>query len=131
MNNLYPELKFAWAQDPVYIKIKAAYEESMRHEYPEVTAALVDAMIRCRLRINKKGANMKQLALGMILGSLLTGTMVGAGTFYDQHGQPNAPAGSIQQFDYFRQRQLFLDAQNLRRNQEESMRQQRLNPCAR
>lgn len=73
---------------------------------------------------------MNNLMLGFILGSVLTGTIVGAG-FYDQNGQPNAPAGSIQQFDYFRQRQLFLDATNLRRNQEEQMRQHRLTPCER
>lgn len=75
---------------------------------------------------------MRNLILGTILGSLFTGTIVGAVGFYDQHGQPNAPAGSIQQFDYFRQRQLFLDANHLRRNQEEQMRQERLrNPCLR
>jgi hypothetical protein len=72
---------------------------------------------------------MKHFLLGVLTGSLLTGTLGLAGTFYDSKGQPNGPAGSIQQFDYFRQRQLFLDANNLRRNQEEQMRQQRLNPC--
>ena len=73
---------------------------------------------------------MNNLMLGIILGSLLTGTVVGAG-FYDKNGQPNAPAGSIQQFDYFRQRQLLLDTNAVRRNQEEALRQQRLNPCMR
>lgn len=53
MNTLHTQLTFAWAQDPVYKKIKAAHEESMRHDYPEVTAALVDALIRCRLRVNQ------------------------------------------------------------------------------
>ena len=75
---------------------------------------------------------MRNFMLGIVMGSALTGTFVGAGTFYDQHGQPNAPAGSIQQFDYFRGRQLLLDAQNSRKTQEESMRQDRLrNPCLR
>lgn len=74
---------------------------------------------------------MKNLILGAILGSLLTGTVVGA-VGYDKNGQPNAPAGSIQQFDYFRQRQFFLDSNAMRRNQEEQMRQDRLrNPCLR
>lgn len=131
MSETYEALKLAWANDPVYRKIREAFEESMRHEYPEVTEALMDAMIRCRVRIHKqKGATMRQLMLGIILGSALTGTLVGAG-FYDSKGQPAAPSGSIQQFDYFRQRQLFIDAGAMRRNQEEQMRQQRLNPCMR
>ena len=71
---------------------------------------------------------MRQLILGLVLGSLLTGTVVGAGTFYDSKGQPNAPYGSIQSFDYYRQRQQFLDLNAMRRNQEEQM---RLNPCGR
>ena len=56
MNSTYEELKFRWANDPVYKKIKAAHEESMRHEYPEVTEALMTALIRCRLRINQGAA---------------------------------------------------------------------------
>lgn len=74
---------------------------------------------------------MKRFLLGVLTGSLLTGSLGVAGTFYDSKGQPNAPAGSIQQFDYFRQRQLFLDAHNLRRNQEEQLRHERLHPCPR
>lgn len=74
---------------------------------------------------------MKTFALGIILGSLLTGTMAGAARFYDDHGQPAAPSGSIQEFDYFRARQSFIDVGNMRRAQEEHMRQQRLNPCGR
>jgi hypothetical protein len=69
---------------------------------------------------------MRQFIVGVILGSLFTGTLVGAITFYDSNGQPNAPAGSIQQFDYFRQRQQWLDLNAVRRNQEN----QRPNPCA-
>ncbi len=70
---------------------------------------------------------MRQFTLGIILGSALTGTVAGAITFYDSNGQPNAPAGSIQQFDYFRQRQQWLDLNALRRNQERFQ----TNPCAR
>ena len=71
---------------------------------------------------------MNQLILGTILGSLLTGTIALAGSFYDSKGQPNAPRGSVQEFDYFRARQQFLDLNAMRRNQEEQM---RLNPCGR
>jgi hypothetical protein len=66
---------------------------------------------------------MKQFTIGLILGSVLTGTLVSAGTFYDSKGKPNAPTGSVQQFDYFRQRQLFLDTAAQRRLAER--------PCAR
>ncbi|HEV8329175.1 MAG TPA: hypothetical protein VGQ08_16995 [Nitrospiraceae bacterium] len=66
---------------------------------------------------------MNNLMLGVVLGSLLTGSLGLAGTFYDSKGQPNAPQGSIQQFDYFRQRQLFLDTAAQRRLAER--------PCAR
>jgi len=72
---------------------------------------------------------MKHFALGIILGSLLTGTLAGAARFYDSKGQPNAPTGSVQQFDYFRQRQQYLDLNAIRRNQEEALRHERLNPC--
>ena len=71
---------------------------------------------------------MRQLILGIILGSALTGTLVGAGNLYNSSGQPSAPAGSVQQFDYFRQRQQFLDLNAIRRAQEQ---QRGLNPCAR
>jgi hypothetical protein len=59
---------------------------------------------------------MKQFNLGFILGSLLTGSLGIAGTFYDKSGKPNAPTGSVQQFDYFRMRQSFIDAGNIRNN---------------
>ena len=70
---------------------------------------------------------MRNFFLGLVLGSILTGTVVGAGTLYNSSGQPNVPSGSVQQFDYFRQRQQFLDLNAMRRNQEAQM---RLNPCA-
>lgn len=74
---------------------------------------------------------MKQFMLGLVIGSALTGGLVGAGTFYDSKGQPNAPTGSIQQYDYFRQRQLFLDAGAIRKQAERDRIQQQLNPCGR
>lgn len=71
---------------------------------------------------------MNQLILGIILGSVLTGTLALAGSFYDSKGQPAAPRGSIQQFDYYRQRQQFLDLNAIRRAQEQARGE---NPCAR
>ena len=68
---------------------------------------------------------MRNLMLGLLIGSALTGTLAGAATLYDSKGHPNAPTGSIQQFDYFRQRQLFLDQSAIRRAQEDH------NPCTR
>jgi hypothetical protein len=71
---------------------------------------------------------MRNFILGLILGSLLTGTIVGAGNFYDSSGKPNAPSGSVQQFDYFRQRQQFLDLNAMRRNSDEA---RLADPCRR
>jgi hypothetical protein len=69
--------------------------------------------------------------LGVLTGSLLTGSLGLAGTFYDSKGQPSAPSGSIQQFDYFRQRQFFLDQSAIRRQMDNDRLQQQLNPCRR
>lgn len=64
---------------------------------------------------------MRNLILGILIGATLTGGLVGAGDrFYDRSGQPSAPRGSVQQFDYFRQRQLFIDVQNLRNATEQN-----------
>ena len=41
---------------------------------------------------------MQQFILGILVGSLVTGTVVGAGTFYDSKGNVKAPAGSSQGF---------------------------------
>jgi hypothetical protein len=74
---------------------------------------------------------MRQFILGILVGSLITGTVVGAGTFYDSKGNVKAPSGSTQQFDYFRQRQMFLDIGNLRKQmeQQELDRKHSKNPC--
>lgn len=74
---------------------------------------------------------MRQFILGMLVGSVVTGTVVGAGTFYDSKGNVAAPSGSVQQFDYFRQRQMFLDMSNMRRQmeQQEFDRKHSKNPC--
>ena len=70
---------------------------------------------------------MKHFMLGIVLGSLLTGTLAGATRFYDSKGAPNAPTGSIQQFDYFRQRQLFIDQNHIRQGIDAL----KANPCGR
>ena len=66
---------------------------------------------------------MNSFVAGIVLGSLLTAGIGMGGQFYDRSGQPNAPAGSIQSFDYFRSRQQSLDLNAIRRTQEY--------PCAR
>ena len=74
---------------------------------------------------------MRQFILGILVGSLITGTVVGASSFYDSKGNVKAPTGSVQQFDYFRQRQMFLDMSNMRRQMEQQEYDRRLgkNPC--
>jgi len=74
---------------------------------------------------------MYKLITGFLLGSLVTAGVTMAGTFYNDKGAPNAPVGSVQQFDYFRWRGTQLNVERLERDAE----QQRLNtltkPCAR
>lgn len=74
---------------------------------------------------------MKQFILGILVGSLVTGTVVGAGTFYDSKGNVKAPSGSVQQYDYFRQRQMFLDMSNMRKQMEQQELDRKLgkHPC--
>ncbi|MBA5866401.1 MAG: hypothetical protein GDA67_06855 [Nitrospira sp. CR1.3] len=45
---------------------------------------------------------------------MITETLVGAANLYDSKGNVQAPRGSTQQFDYFRQRQQQLDIQHMR-----------------
>ena len=68
---------------------------------------------------------------GVILGSVLTASLGVAGQFYNKQGEPSAPAGSIQQFDYFRQRQFYLDQSAIRRQIDNDRLQQLLKPCVR
>lgn len=58
---------------------------------------------------------MRQFIVGMFIGSVITGTAVGAGNLYDSKGNVQAPRGSTQQFDYFRQRQQQLDVEQMRK----------------
>ena len=77
---------------------------------------------------------MKRFILGVILGSTLTaGFGLAASTLYNPSGAPSAPTGSVQEFDYFRQRQLFLDAGAIRRgvdsNRLKEQRESFAKPC--
>jgi len=74
---------------------------------------------------------MRQFMLGILFGSLMTGTVAWAGKLYDSKGNLKAPSGSQQQFDYFRQRQQQIDISNMRKQMErqELDRQRGKNPC--
>src|SRR5215467_7337037 len=78
-----------------------------------------------------KEGNMQQFILGILFGTLITGTVVGAGKFYDSKGNLKAPSGSQQQFDYFRERQMFIDINNMRKQMEQQQLDRKLgkNPC--
>lgn len=67
---------------------------------------------------------------GVLVGVVLSASLGLASGLYDRQGNPTGPRGSVQQFDYFRQRQLQLDVGALRRQAEQG--QGRLNmatPC--
>jgi hypothetical protein len=74
---------------------------------------------------------MRNFVCGVIVGLTLAGTLGYAGTFYDSKGQPNAPTGSVQQFDYFRERGLFLDVQRMRQQADSDRLKALTNPCGR
>jgi hypothetical protein len=62
---------------------------------------------------------------------LITGTVVGAGNCYDSKGNVQAASGSQQQFDYFLQRQMYLDLGNMRKQTEQQELDRKLGkkPC--
>jgi hypothetical protein len=76
-------------------------------------------------------SNLTALIMGVVLGSALTVSIVGAGSLYDPKGNVRAPAGSPQQFDYFRQRQQYLDINAMRHQTDRMATEQKLNPCGR
>jgi len=78
-----------------------------------------------------KENTMKQFILGILFGSLVTGTVAGAGKLYDSKGNLNAPSGSQQQFDYFRQRQQQIDIGHMRKQMEQQELDRKLgkSPC--
>lgn len=77
---------------------------------------------------------MKQFIFGILLGSLLTGTLVGAGDYLHQGsgggGDYLGRSETQAQFDYFRERALQLDVENIRREQvEQKYRNLGKSPC--
>lgn len=74
---------------------------------------------------------MKQVILGVVLGSVLTGSLGLAAGLYDRDGNPAGPRGSIQQFDYFRQRQQQLDVNAMRRQLDQQRAHRGGDPCGR
>jgi len=61
---------------------------------------------------------MRTFILGLVLGLSMPGIVAWAGNLYDRQGNSAGPTGSIQQFDYFRQRQQQIDIGAVRRQQE-------------
>jgi hypothetical protein len=74
---------------------------------------------------------MRQFILGIVVGSALTASLGLAGNFYNDKGQPAGPRGSVQQFDYFRQRQQWLDIGAMRQQADRGAAEQRKAPCDR
>ena len=72
---------------------------------------------------------MKQFILGAVVGASLMASLGLAGNLYDRSGNPAAPRGSVESFDYFRQRQQQLDVQNIRKQQLEDSRRHAGRPC--
>jgi len=72
---------------------------------------------------------MKQLLIGILIGSALTGSLAAAGNFYGKDGSVQAPAGSTQRFDYYRERQAQLDIGAMRRQMDKDRLNQQLHPC--
>ena len=73
---------------------------------------------------------MKQLVIGILIGSALTSAMVEAkGKLYGNDGSVQAPRGSVQQQDYFRQRQQWLDIAAMRRQAEQDRLSHMTKPC--
>lgn len=72
---------------------------------------------------------MKHLAIGVLLGSLFTGSLVGADSFYNSDGSLNAPRGSQKYYDYNRQRQAQSDLNRMRRQADQDRLRQLSDPC--
>lgn len=67
---------------------------------------------------------------GLILGASLMAIAAQAGNLYDRSGNVQAPAGSQQKMDYFRQRGQQLDIQHLRQQADRQRLERQVNPCA-
>ncbi|MDF0652646.1 MAG: hypothetical protein P0121_14385 [Nitrospira sp.] len=74
---------------------------------------------------------MRNFVCGLITGLTLAGAVGYAGQFYNRDGSPVAPSGSIQQLNYFRERQVQLDIAHMRRQADQDRLNRMTNPCAR
>jgi hypothetical protein len=74
---------------------------------------------------------MRQFITGIIVGSVLTASLGVAATFYNDKGQLGGPRGSVQQYDYFRQRQQWLDIGAMRQQSERERIERPGKPCIR
>lgn len=73
---------------------------------------------------------MGQFSLGLIVGIVLSASVGIAGNLYDRAGQPAAPRGSTQQYDYFRSRQQQLDIGAMRQQADRAATDRKLGkPC--
>jgi hypothetical protein len=75
-------------------------------------------------------AIMKNLVFGILLGSCLTTGLGLAQNYYDSNGALSAPRGSQQQYDYYRQRELYTDMNAVRRENDRMRLRELENPCA-
>lgn len=57
---------------------------------------------------------MTKFVMGMLVGIVLSSSLGLADGLYDRQGKPAAPRGSVQQFDYYRDRQQQLDVGAIR-----------------
>jgi hypothetical protein len=72
---------------------------------------------------------MRQFITGIMVGSALTASLGMAGNFYNDKGQPAGPHGSVQQYDYFRQRQQWLDIGAMRQQSDRERIERQGKPC--
>jgi hypothetical protein len=74
---------------------------------------------------------MRNLIVGIMLGSVLTASLGLARDLYDSKGNYQAQRGSQQSYDYFRQRQQQLDTAATRRAIEQGQSIRPYDPCGR
>jgi hypothetical protein len=73
---------------------------------------------------------MKQFFLGLIVGTILMGSWALAGSIYDPSGQSASPRGSMQQQEFFRNRQQQLDIGAMRNQLDRERAERKLGiPC--
>ena len=72
---------------------------------------------------------MRNLMLGILIGSCFTAGLGLAGDYYNSEGGLSAPRGSQQQFDYYRQRQQYTDLNTIREQNDQQRLRELTNPC--